>query len=386
MTRVVVLGSGAAGTAAAIAARSAGASVTMVRGRTGATSLTSGAIDVAASERRRDSDEVDEGARAVASALELHAVGSCTLATSAGTIRGAAGRDASLADLGEAKGPILVARVAHTAWDGDALAAAYAELDPRGFVARDVGLVLHTEERSMSHAELASRHDDPARLARAAERIRDALAEGGSFSAVLLPPWLGAAAPRARELSALAKITCGEVLVPVDGPAGLRFEAARDRWLQNANITTHAGRATRVATSGDGCTVELEDGEKLACDAVVLATGGVLAGAIAYTPGDAVQSRAVPPPTSAPFALAFDAPVTLGRNGKPLLVPGSVFGVAPESLVWPGGDGLERVGILAKGLRAAERVFVCGDALEGRARTLGEAFTTGAAAGRAAAS
>ncbi len=375
---VVVIGSGAAGTAATIAAHAAGATVTMVRGRTGASSLTSGALD-------GDLGDIGEGTRAIVAALELHALVPCTLATSAGTIRSAAGRDASLANLDDAKGPVLVARVAHHAWDGDALAAAYAELDPRGFVARDIGLVLHTEERSMSHGELASRHDEPARLARAAERIRDALGQGGTFSAVLLPPWLGARAPRARELSALASIPCGEVLAPIDGPAGLRFNAARDRWLQNASITTHADRATRVATSKDGLTVELARGERLACDAVVLATGGVLAGGIAYTPGDATPARAVPPPASAPFQLSYEAPVVLGRDGRPLLVPGSVFGVAPESLMWPGGDGLERVGILAKGLVAGAHVFACGDALEGRARTVLAAFATGAAAGRAAA-
>ncbi len=89
MTRVVVLGSGAAGTAAAIAARAAGADVVLVRGRTGATSLTSGAVD----------GDLDEGGRTAAAALELHVLEPCTLATSAGTLRAAAGRDAALASL-----------------------------------------------------------------------------------------------------------------------------------------------------------------------------------------------------------------------------------------------------------------------------------------------
>jgi glycerol-3-phosphate dehydrogenase subunit B len=328
--RVVILGGGAAGTSAAIAARAAGADVTVVLGRTGATSLTSGALD--------GPDDAPESmassARAVAAALELHVVEPCAIATSDGTIRTARGRDASLADLSNVKGAVLVAHVGHVAWDAAAIAAGLAESDPR-FAARDVGLVLHTDERAMSHAELAARHDDPTRLARAAERIRAALAEGGEFSAVLLPPWLGVSAPRARELSALVGIPCGEALVAIDGPAGLRFEHARDRWLQNASIPALKDRATRVRTTESCCTVELAGADALEADAVVLATGGVLAGGILYTPQQT-------------FSLAYDAPVSLGLSGRPLLAPGSVFGLAPESLTWPAGDALERIGILPR--------------------------------------
>ena len=178
---VVVVGSGAAGTAAGLAARSAGARVTMVRGRTGATSLGSGAIDA----------DVDDDAKDVAKALELFSFERATLATSAGMLRAARGRDLALCDLASVTGAVMLADVAHPSWDARALGAAYAELDSRGFVVRDVGLVLHTRDRAMHHAELAALHDDPARLATAAERIKEALSEGGAFGAVLLPPWLG---------------------------------------------------------------------------------------------------------------------------------------------------------------------------------------------------
>jgi len=356
--RVVVVGSGAAGVAAAITARAAGAEVTLVRGRTGASALGSGALDGA----------IDDDAKSIASALELHALGACSVATSAGTMRKASGRDLALLDLDQVKGPVLVARVAHVAWDADALAAAFSENDSRSFVACDVGLVLHTDERAMSHVEIAARHDDPARLARAAERIRSSLGttlEGAA--AVLLPPWLGASAPRARELSALVSVPCGEVLVPIDGPAGVRFEHARDRCLQNARIDARPGRATEISETK----VVLASGETLACDAVVLATGGVLAGGIVYTPGE--------PST---FALSYEAPVDLGTgDGRPLAVPGSVYGVPPESLVWPGGRGLERVGIIA-GSRA---ITACGDCACDRPRTMLEALSSGARAGRRAA-
>lgn len=361
---VVVVGSGAAGTAAALAARAAGARVTMVRGKTGATSLGCGAID----------DALDDATRTVVGALELFSLVRATLPTSAGTLRAVHGSDLSLANLDASKGAVLVARVAHASWDASSLAAAFAEHDTRGFVARDVGLVAHTNERAMNHIELAALHDEPARLALAAERIKNALAQGGTFGSVLLPPWLGISAPRAAALSALVGVPCGEVLVPFDGPAGPRFERARDRCLQNATIEARAGRVKRVASNDAGCTIETHD-DTLAADAVILATGGVLAGGIEYAP-------------DAPFRLSYDAPVVLGAHGRALVVPGSVFGLAPESLTWPHANPplLESVGVLVDGrLRARERVFVCGDALEGLPRTLSSAFSTGTVAGQASA-
>ena len=378
--RVVVLGSGAAGTAAALAAHAAGARVTVVRGRTGASALGSGALD--------DPGGADEGAASAAAALGIYALGPCRLATATGVLRSAAGRDLALADLAATSGPVLVARVAHPAWDGDALAASFAELDARGFVARDVGLVMRGDERSLQHVEMAALHADPARLARAAERVREALAAGGSFAAVLLPPWLGVERPRASDLSALAGVPCGEVLAPIDGPAGVRFERARDRCLQSAHIDARDGWARRVVESDAGCGVLLEDETFLECEALVLATGGLLAGGIDYTPGDAARARAVPPPSRAPFALGYESPVSLGRDGHRLVVPGSVFGVAPESLAWPFEDApaLERVGVLVDSrFRATARILACGDAIEGRPRTMLAALASGAAAGRAAA-
>ncbi len=406
---VVVLGSGAAGTAAALAASKAGARVTVVRGGVGATGLTSGAVGGLAPPERRDL--VSDEARAAADTLDIYALGACTLATSAGTLRAAAGRDRGLCDLSASQGAVLVARVAHPAWDADALAASYGELDKtRGYVAGDVGLVIHASERAMTHTELAALHDDDARLRTAADRIRAALAEGGPFGAVLLPPWLGVSAPRAAALSKLVGAPCGEVLAAFDGPCGARFERARNRCLGSFEIVQ--GRARRVV----GHTIEMggsapqapeklrleslhyaprfsiEIGTtKLEADAIVLATGGLLGGGIAYTPGDVAPARAA-------FALTYDAPVTLGHDRRPLLQPGSIFGIQPEALVWPHEDSplSERVGVLAReghapserheGLRAGDGIYAAGDALADAPRTLLAAFASGTAAGRAAAS
>ncbi len=368
MRRVVVIGSGAAGTAAALAAHEGGARVTVIRGRPGATSLTAGALD-----RESQSEAPDDVARATLEALGIYSLASCTLATSAGTMRSSSGRDVSLCDLTPAAGTVLVARVTHPAWDADALAASYAELDKtRTYLARDVGLVLHATERAMSHTELAALHDDDERLARTAERIRAALAEGGTFGAVLLPPWLGVDGPRAAALSTRVGAPCGEVLAALDGPSGARFERARDRCLDQRSIETVSSKARRVTSS----LVELHDGRTIECDAVVLATGGLVGGGLAYTPGDSA-----PGSSRAPFALTYDAPVTLGHDGHAFVVPGSVFGIPPESLFSPAESPLiQRVGAIS----TPANIHDAGDACADRARTLLAAFTSGVVAGRAA--
>lgn len=373
--RVVVVGSGAAGSAAALAACKAGAHVTVVRGGVGATSLTSGALDGSLGAPALSAD-----VKGVIEALGIYTLEACTLATSAGILRAAAGRDRGLCDLAASAGAVLVARVAHPGWDADALARSYAELDKtRDYVVRDIGLVVHPAERAMAHAELAALHDDDARLGLAAERIRAVLAEG-SFRTVLLPPWLGVIAPRAAALSKLVGVPCGEVLTPLDGPCGARFERARDRCFAATAIETVPGRVKQIeARSRDDAPkyVALVEARRIEADVVIVATGGLLGGGLAYTPGAA-----------ATFTLTYGAAVAIGHDGHPLVVPGSVFGAPPESLVWPHEDSplSERVGVLTReGLRAGDDIYAAGDAVADAPRTLLAAFASGTAAGRASA-
>jgi glycerol-3-phosphate dehydrogenase subunit B len=363
--RVVVIGSGAAGVAAALGARSAGADVTLVRGGPGASSLTSGALDGSVP----NNPVLARAIPSVLDALGIYTLGTCKLATSAGIVRVAAGRDRALCDLGASTGPVLIARVNHPAWDADALALGYAECDTtRPYVAQDVALVMHTAERAMTHADIAALHDDEARLARTAERVRAGLTD--TFGAVLLPPWLGVSAPRAEALSKLVGVSCGEVLVGVGGPAGLRFEHARDAALEAAHVEIVDGRAARVTSSS--VTLDGDPKGTLTCEAVVLATGGLVGGGIAYTPG---HERS--------FALTYKAPATLGHDGKVLVVASSVHGIPPEAVSWPYADtpALERVGILS----ANAGLYAVGDALADGPRTMLGAFESGARAGREAA-
>ena len=386
--RVVVLGSGIAGTAAALAASRAGADVTIVRGRPGATSLSGGAIDSGPWEDGPAAAALPSEARVVLEALGGYALGECVLATTGGVLRRADGRDAALLDLGASDGAVLVVAVEHPSWHAMTLARHLDACSERDFVARPASLFVHAHERAMHHVELAALHDDDARLAHAAERIRAALAQGGTFSAVLLPPWLGSDAPRARALSEKVGVACGEVLVGHDGPSGVRFERARDRCLRDAKLEARPGLVTRVAATNEGCTVTLEEGGAIEADVVVLATGGLVGGGIAYAPGEAVLATAIPPAPHAPFALAYEAPVTLGVRGRPLGIPGSLFGVPPEELTWPGSltPALEQVGVLVgASLRAAPNLYVAGDAIADRRRGWLDALVSGATAGHTAA-
>ena len=120
---------------------------------------------------------------------------------------------------------------------------------------------------------------------------------------------------------------------------------------------------------------------------MVLATGGLIGGGIAYTPSEAILATALPPHPRHVFSCGIEAPVTIGADGKELLVPGSMFGLAPESICWPFSDDplMERVGVLASGGRASGRVFVAGDLVADRPRTWLAAMASGVTAGRAAA-
>jgi hypothetical protein len=150
-------------------------------------------------------------------------------------------------------------------------------------------------------------------------------------------------------------------------------------------------RVRSVARSEGPWTVELEEGAPALADAVVLAMGGLLGGGLDYTPSAALLAGPLPPSPRPTFALSIEAPTRVGAHGRPLGMPGTLFGAAPESLAWPFTDDplLERAGVLADGegraLGAPGGLFVCGDLAADRARTWLGALASGALAGRGAA-
>lgn len=375
--------------AAALAAAAAGVSVALVDGGTGASTLSTGAIDdVPWTPAPRTLAFVSPGARVLLDALAAYAVpdAGARVATTAGLVRPTRGHDLALLDLG----PLANRRVGviccdRPEWDGAALARAWGS----DFAPLEATLLRHVDERLLPAADFAARHDDEARLAWLVERLREALGRSGSrFDALVLPPSLGVEHERARTLSARVGLPCGEAAALPGGPSGLRFERARDRALAAVRVERITGRATSVVRSGGRWRVGFAEGRALEASAAVLAAGGLIGGGLAYTPGDAAAS-VLPPAARAPFQITLEVPAaTLGAYGRPLEIPGSLFGVPPESLAWPfAADALmDRVGVLVdpEG-RAAAGLYAAGEMVADAARTWLRALESGLRAGSAAA-
>jgi glycerol-3-phosphate dehydrogenase subunit B len=357
--RVIVVGAGIAGAAAALAAARSGGAVTLVDGGPGATTLATGALD-RTPWRADDTDApaLPAAARDVLEALGAYVVTprAVTLFTTAGVRRPSGGRDAALFDAAPvADRPVGVVRCLRPGWDADALARSWGG----ACVAVDATLLRHRDERALPDADFAARHDEEGRLEWLAGRLREALATGSggeALAGLVLPPSLGVDRARAGGLSQRVGLPCGEALSLPGGPSGLRFERARDRALSTAGIERVRARARKVERLEHGpgrsdvaiWRVILGGDSSLDAEAVVLATGGLLGGGLEYAPSEAILAAALPPHASAPFRASLEAPLRLGAHGRPLEVPGSLFGLAPEQIAWPfSPDGLlERAGVL----------------------------------------
>lgn len=382
---VVVVGAGVAGTAAALAASRAGARVVLVDGGTGASTLSTGALDfvpwyAAAGRPWR----VPADATALLASLDAYVVpdAGAMLPTTGGVVRAALGHDGALLDVRPLAGKrIGVVRCDRPGWDADALARAWGD----AYVPLDATVLRHVDERVAPDADFAGRHDDPARLGWLAERLREALSRASSrLDALVLPASLGVERARAAELARIVGVPCGEAIGLPGGPSGLRFERARDRALEAAGVQRASARAIRVEAGR----VATDHGADLDASAVVLATGGLLGGGIAYSSSEWVLAAALPPFARVPFQLTIEAPLALGAHGRPLHVPGSLFGIPPESLAWPfvRDATMDAVGVVAADDgRAAERLYVAGDLLADAPRTWLQAFFSGVRAGAAAA-
>jgi glycerol-3-phosphate dehydrogenase subunit B len=394
--RVVVVGAGIAGAAAALAATESHAEVTVLDGGPGASALATGALDEAPWQPdERAAKDLPPAARSVLCALDAYVVTAraAWLLTTAGIRRPAQGRDAALFDAAPLAGRALgVVRCARPGWDAVGLARAWGN----ACMPLDAVVLRHVDERAIPDADFAARHDDETRLGWLSERLREALAgaaAGHAISGLVLPPSLGIDRARATELTRRVGIPCGEALATPAGPSGLRFERARDRALLSAGVRRVQARASCVerARAGPGWRVTLDDGSSLDADAVVLATGGLLGGGIAYEPSETLLAAALPLRSSVPLRTSIDAPVRLGLRGRPLEVPGSLFGLAPERIAWPfSPDGLlARAGVLVSDggrcVGAAPGLLAAGEIVADTPHTWLRALIDGSSAGRMAA-
>lgn len=405
--QVVVVGAGVAGLAAAWAARRAGREVTVVSRGPGASALGGGAVDdVPWEQLQRAARLLDDATHARPLAPEVAAFVAelglwdvpasrrVWLATVAGRLRPARGRDRAALDLGALGGAVvLVPRADRAGWDADAVAAAL-RADPHAraqritFRAVDAAVLRFDEEHRIGDGDLAARHDDEIRIRWLAERLRSALVVSPQAGAILLGPWLGAAAPRAEALSRSLGLPVGEALVGAGSPAGMRFEAARDRMLDAIGARRVRDRVTRVSPGEGKLAVMLEaDEAPLVADVAVLAVGGLVGGGLIYAPPERGAGADLAPGGKVPFELSLRAPVVLSLGGpRRMEIVASMHGPDLDVTAWPtdGRPGvLESVGVRCEGTRAEERIHAAGDVVAGRARTLLEAVAAGIAAGGA---
>jgi glycerol-3-phosphate dehydrogenase subunit B len=415
--RVLVAGAGIAGLAAAFRARALGCDVTVVSDRPGASALGGGAVDDLpweqlvraartlgiAPEPRLLAPQVAEFTRALG-IWDLPEKSLVWIATAAGRIRPARGRDRALLDLGPLEGrEVLLPRADRADWDADALAAglsddSFARSRRTRFIAVDLPILRFDEEHRIPDGDLASRHDDEMRLGWLAARLRDGLGRRRQAGAVLLGPWLGSVAPRAQALSKAIGVPVGEVLAGAGSPAGLRFEAARDRLLGEIGARLVRDRVLSCDVDAGRAEVSLARGEApVIVDAVVLAIGGLVSGGVMYAPPEHEASADLPPGGRMPFALSLRADVVLAGQSVSSLsslapretgVTSSLHGPELDLTAWPS-DGrqgvLEAAGVCCDGVRAAPGVTAAGDVIAGRPRTVLEAVLSGLRAGNASA-
>jgi glycerol-3-phosphate dehydrogenase subunit B len=356
----------------------------MVTGRPGATALSSGALD-------GNIEAAAEEARAFAGALGIWEIAPCRVATTAGLLRAAGGRDLAVLDLQRIEpGTVAVLDVARRGWDARALAESWSR-EPwaieRGlrFEPVSVEASRRADEESISCADLAERHDDPERVRWLAERLRESVSLRDA-RALMIGPWLGLRPGVAAELTRMLGKPVGEPLSAPGGAAGLRFDRARDELLALTGVERIDDWAVGVGVEETSAGVELASGSRMAADAVVLAVGGLAGGGIEWSPDGA----------SSGFATSLGQPATLALHGEPLRASGSPEGALFEKHAWKGesvSSGLERVGIWtdAKGhaLRydrtPMPRLVAAGDAVADAPRNLLTAIRSGLVAGALAA-
>ncbi len=376
---VLVVGAGAAGTAAALTLAAAGRRVRVVHGAAGATNLWNGIVD---------------GLDGALNPMErdlLAQVGILTprprprLVTPLGTTREAHGHDAELLDL-EAARPklVLVPSFGRPAWDARVIASTLAEAHAGTIEARVVSVprLLEGDELGLADGALAKRMDDPTRAHAFVAALEGALERWRSTSTALLaPPWLGVQRPLARRLSDALALPVGECATTLAGAAGLRFASRRDALFARVGVEVTRGRVASLHASASGVRVTLEGGEAIDAAAVVCASGGFVSGGlfiprVAVAADPLVSGRAVP-------SLGFDAPsLPLGAHGRAWRADGSRYGTSTDELLHGARKRgtIDAIGVLAGAdgrVDAALPVRVAGDVVADGDKTFGAALRGG---------
>jgi len=375
--RVVVLGAGFAGVAAALSARRAGATVTVVHQGPGGSALYAGVVD-GELEPRDDAERAALTELGRALGLRLHA--KTLIASREGVVRAAAGADRALLDLSLLAGRrIGVIDVPRDDWDGRLLVRSFsdsiwARQTSTRFELVPLELLEKGYQRRVSAFDFASSFERPERPGWLVELLK---AHKGP-DAWLFGPWLGITQDLSSQLSSGAGVPVGEVTSPPGGAAGARFELRRDQLLRALEVEVLVERVQRVVPGTAKVTLSLGDGRELEADALVVASGGFVSGAIELK-GSLSGSE------PAGFELAIQGLPRLQMRGELGHPVSSLFGV---DLAARGRAVLERVGLRVDGqgaLPGLPRVFAAGDVTAPQTPSVGHALTSGLSAGAAAA-
>ena len=375
---LLVVGAGAAGTAAAWCAVRAGIEVTLVHHLPGATELYSGAL---AGQPSAPASTLDDEVRGFVRALGLWSVEprGHRVATGSGVVRAAHGIDHALLDLEPLAGlRIAVADVEREHYDGKSLAcalgaSAWARQTRTRFDPVRVDLLRREQERRYTHHDFAELHDSAERIEWLAERLGRASLVHDAW---LLGPWLGLEPAAIAQLRLALLRPVGETTSLPGGAAGDRFRHARDQLFADSGVRVVRSRVLRLSFAEGIWQAEFEPSAAttLAASAVVVAVGGLVSGGIELAPPDAL---------STPFRLSLSVPIALGVDARELDTVSTLHGPVLDRL---GPSVLERVGILTEGpaARGARQLFAAGACMAARPRTVLEAVESGIRAARAA--
>ncbi len=366
--RVLLVGGGVAGVAAAWALVKRGVQVTLLEDRAGSSEFASGMVYGAP-------EALVPVVHSFVQQLGLWRAwkGEWNV-TSQGQIGRSLAADRALLDLSALAGKTIgVADLGRDDWDGELIAGVLNEQEwavqtHTRFVAVAISGLKSNAERRIPAADFAALHDEPER----AEWLAARLAEHEKGDAWLLGPWLGLAEDVAVGLSSRLQVPVGESASRPGGAAGVRWSQARTRLFTQLGIVPELGRLSEVSVVEGGVelSVRRRDGQDavMRADAVILATGGVAAGGIVLTGSLAA-------PSTLGLELGYRAPLFLELDGELLAAPDSRFPASFQSEL----GGLERVGVNPARFSSQlqGRLAVAGDMMVGARCTIGASVASG---------